>query len=208
MKKMKDDMTIEEYRQALRIEFGDGEKIKSPLCDDVLYVLETNAIEMSIRDICNCFEDVSIADIRLALTYLIMVGKVLIDPTLRRYRKYTVDPDYRADKKKQIEQQKTAKTTPRDSILALDPTVINDSVIKVIDEEIARLSAVKIASQMNLNNENNLMISIQDKHVVVILTPTERPYQSIREFLGRLDTMAQLDESLFFDIDTETDHGE
>ena len=49
------------------------------------------------------------------------------------------------------------------------------------------------------------MISIQDKHVVVILTPKERPYQSIREFIGRLDTMAQLDESLFFDIeDTES----
>lgn len=204
--KAKDEMTIEEYRQALRIEFGDGEQIKSPLCDDVLYLLETNAIEMNIREICNCFEDVSINDVRLALTYLIMVGKVLIDPTLRRYRKYTVDPDYIAEKKRQIEQQKKAeKTSARDSILALDPTVINDSVIKVIDEEIARLSAVKIASQMNLNNNNNLMISIQDKHVVVILTPKERPYQSIREFLGRLDTMAQLDESLFFDIeDTES----
>ena len=207
--KAKDEMTIEEYRQALRIEFGSGEQIKSPLCDDVLYLLETNAIEMSIRDICNCFEDVSINDVRLALTYLIMVGKVLIDPTLRRYRKYTVDPDYIAEKKREIEQQKKAeKTSARDSILALDPTVINDSVIKVIDEEIARLSAVKIASQMNLNNNNNLMISIQDKHVVVILTPKERPYQSIREFIGRLDTMAQLNESLFFDIDTETDHGE
>ena len=204
--KAKDEMTIEEYRQALRIEFGSGEQIKSPLCDDVLYLLETNAIEMSIREICNCFEDVSINDVRLALTYLIMVGKVLIDPTLRRYRKYTVDPDYIAEKKRQIEQQKKAETTSaRDSILALDPTVINDSVIKVIDEEIARLSAVKIASQMNLNNNNNLMISIQDKHVVVILTPKERPYQSIREFLGRVDTMAQLDESLFFDIeDTES----
>ena len=204
--KAKHEMTIEEYRQALRIEFGDGEQIKSPLCDDVLYLLETNAIEMNIREICNCFEDVSINDVRLAITYLIMVGKVLIDPTLRRYRKYTVDPDYIAEKKRQIEQQKKAeKTSARDSILALDPTVINDSVIKVIDEEIARLSAVKIASQMNLNNNNNLMISIQDKHVVVILTPKERPYQSIREFLGRLDTMAQLDESLFFDIeDTES----
>ena len=204
--KAKDEMTIEEYRQALRIEFGNGEQIKSPLCDDVLYLLETNAIEMSIREICNCFEDVSINDVRLALTYLFMAGKDLIDPTLRRYRKYTVDPDYIAEKKKEIEQQKKAETTSaRDSILALDPTVINDSVIKVIDEEIARLSAVKIASQMNLNNNNNLMISIQDKHVVVILTPKERPYQSIREFIGRLDTMAQLDESLFFDIeDTES----
>lgn len=204
--KAKDEMTIEEYRQALRIEFGNGEQIKSPLCDDVLYLLETNAIEMSIREICNCFEDVSINDVRLALTYLIMVGKVLIDPTLRRYRKYTVDPDYIAEKKRQIEQQKKAETTSaRDSILALDPTVINSDVVRVIDEEIARLSAVKIASQMNLNNENNLMISIQDKHVVVILTPKERPYQSIREFLGRLDTMAQLDERLFFDIeDTES----
>lgn len=204
--KAKDEMTIEEYRQALRIEFGNGEQIKSPLCDDVLYLLETNAIEMNIREICNCFEDVSINDVRLALTYLIMVGKVLIDPTLRRYRKYTVDPDYIAEKKRQIEQQKKAETTSaRDSILALDPTVINSDVVRVIDEEIARLSAVKIASQMNLNNENNLMISIQDKHVVVILTPKERPYQSIREFLGRLDTMAQLDERLFFDIeDTES----
>ena len=109
--KAKDEMTIEEYRQALRIEFGNGEQIKSPLCDDVLYLLETNAIEMSIREICNCFEDVSINDVRLALTYLIMVGKVLIDPTLRRYRKYTVDPDYIAEKKKEIEQQKKAETT-------------------------------------------------------------------------------------------------
>ena len=208
MKAKKDDMTIEEYRQALRIEFGGGDQIKSPLCDDVLYILETNPIEMSIREIWNCFDDVSIEDVRLALTYLIMMGKVLIDPALRRYRKYSIDPEYLIEKKKRIEQQKkTEKTTPRDSILALDPTVINDSVIKVIDEEISRLSAVKIASQMNLDNENNLMISIQDKHVVVILTPTEQPYQSIRKFLGRLDTMAQLDESLFFDIDTETDHG-
>ena len=201
----KDKMTIEEYRQSLRIEFGSGKKIFSPLCNDVLYLLETNAIEMGIREIWNCFENVGIEDIRLALTYLIMVGKVIIDPTLRRYRKYSVDPDYLIEKKRQIEQQKKAeKVTPRDSILALDPTVINSDVVGVIDEESGRLSAVKIASQMNLNNENNLMISIQDKHVVVILTPTERPYQSIREFLGRLDTMAQLDENLFFDIDTES----
>jgi len=207
MKAKKDKMTIEEYRQALRIEFGSGEKIFSPLCNDVLYILETNAVQMSIRDIWNCFEDISISDIRIALTWLIMVGKVIIDPSLRRHRKYGVDPDHLTQKKKEIESQKSKKSNARDSILALDPTVINEEVARVLDEEIARLSAVKTASQMNLNNDNDLMISIQDKHVVVILTPKERPYQSIREFLGRLDTMAQLDESLFFDLDTETDHG-
>jgi hypothetical protein len=205
MKAKKDKMTIEEYRQALRIEFGSGEKIFSPLCNDVLYILETNAVQMSIRDIWNCFEDISISDIRIALTWLIMVGKVIIDPSLRRHRKYGVDPDHLTQKKKEIESQKSKKSNARDSILALDPTVINEEVARVLDEEIARLSAVKTASQMNLNNDNDLMISIQDKHVVVILTPKERPYQSIREFLGRLDTMAQLDESLFFDLeDTES----
>ena len=52
------------------------------------------------------------------------------------------------------------------------------------------------------------MVSIQNAHVVVVLTPKETPYAKIREFLGRLDTLTQLNEGLFFDLDTESDHGE
>ncbi len=208
MKKRRDEMTLDEYRADLRETYGTGEKLKSSLCDEIMFMLKTAQMAMTIRDIWEAFEQaIQIQDIRMALTWLILVGRIAINPKNKGSRKYWVDQNYLAEKKKQVEQKET-KTSARDSILSLDPTVINEDVVTVLDEEIARLSAVKLASNINLSNENDLMISIQDKHVVVILTPQKKPYQSIKEFLIRLDTMAQLNRGLFYDLDTETDHGE
>ncbi len=198
--------TLEDYREHLKEEGIE----KSPLCDDVLFWIETNGLPVAMSQIWQAFPNQGRGDIRSAVLWLVMKGFVSCDPSKTRYRKYEADPRYLKRRRKEIEAEKQAKNknTAQDTTLALDPTIINDELRAVINEEIARLSAIQCASDINTNTKNDLMVSIQDKHVVVVLTPKETPYAKIREFLGRLDTLTQLNEGLFFDLDTESDHGE
>lgn len=198
--------TLEDYREHLKEEGIE----KSPLCNDVLFWIETNGLPVAMSQIWQAFPDQKRGDIRSAVLWLVMEGFVFCDPSKTRYRKYEADPRYLKRKRKEIEaeKQKKKENSAQDTMLALDPTIINTDVRNMINEEIARLSGIQCASDINTNENNDLMVSIQDKHVVVVLTPKQTPYAKIREFLGRLDTLTQLNEGLFFDLDTESDHGE
>ena len=198
--------TLEDYREHLKEEGIE----KSPLCDDVLFWIETNGLPVAMSQIWQAFPDQKRGDIRSAVLWLVMEGFVFCDPSKTRYRKYEADPRYLKRKRKEIEaeKQKKKENSAQDTMLALDPTIINTDVRNMNNEEIARLSGIQCASDINTNENNDLMVSIQDKHVVVVLTPKQTPYAKIREFLGRLDTLTQLNEGLFFDLDTESDHGE
>ena len=191
-------LSLSDYREQLRDEGIE----KNDLCDSLLYWLENNGLPASMSELWQAFSSESRNTVRMAVLWLVAEGYLSCDPSKTRYRKYEIDAVYQR-KKKIAQESKT--TDARGSMLALDPTIISEDVANVLDEEIARLSAIKTASQMNKDHKNGLMISIQEKHVVVILTPQKKPYSKIREFLGRLDTMAQLDESLFFDSELDNE---
>jgi len=192
-------VSLSDYREQL---LEDGIE-KNDLCDSLLYWLENYGLPASMSQLWQAFSSESRNSVREGVLWLVAEGYLSCDPSKTRYRKYEIDPVYA--RKKKIAQEEQNKKSARDTVLALDPTIISEDVSNVLDEEIARLSAIKTASMMNKDHKNGLMISIQDKHVVVILTPQEKPYSKIREFLGRLDTMAQLNESLFFDSELDNE---
>ena len=201
--------TLLKYRKELSSRFRGRNNPPKELANDIEYFISQSLMPIGIKEIAECFNEVGVDALREAIRWLIWIGKVACDPSETRYRKYWIDKDYLSEKKEKLEEKpapKQEKRSARDTVLSLDPTIVNQDVINVIDEEIARLSAIKMASMMNTDNNNNIMVSIQEGHVVIVLTPKDKPYTKIRQFLGRLDTFSQLNEGLFFDLQETESH--
>ena len=198
-------MTLDDYRRRrLEPKAKRGQIQQSKLADDVLYFIDMSQDAWLITDLLDNF-DCSYDALKNALDWLIYVGKLAIDPNRTRYRKYYLDPQYIKIKNLENEpQQQEKKTSARDTMLSLEPTIISPDVEKVIEEEIARLAVVKIASDLNKDHTNDMMISIQDRHVVVMYSPTKHPYKKIKDFLNHIKGNSPFDLTFFNDGETES----
>lgn len=68
----------------------------------------------------------------------------------------------------QQEQQEQQDPTAKESALNLEPTYLSDEQKTMIQQNVNRLQCFEIADHLN-REENNMLISIQDDHVMVML---------------------------------------
>lgn len=66
------------------------------------------------------------------------------------------------------EQQEQQEPTAKESALNLEPTYLSDEQKTMIQQNVNRLQCFEIADHLN-RQENNMLISIQDDHVMVML---------------------------------------
>ena len=191
-------MTLDQYRRN-RLEPKARKQIikENKLSADLLYFIEMSQDAWKMCDLMDNFE-CSYDAMKNALDWLIYIGKIAINPKSTRHRKYYLDPQYVKIRNMEKEPEEK-KSSARDTILSLEPTIISADVEKVIEEEIARLAVVKMASDLNKDHKNNMMLSVQDKHLVIMYTPTKTPYQTIKEFLKHINT------EYVFELDGETE---
>ena len=175
--------TLSIYRRELDSRFRENNSEPRELAQDIEYFISQSLMPIGIKEITAFFDGIDIGTLREAIRWLIWIGRVGCDPNKTRYRKYWIDKEYLAEKKQKIETPKEEKKSARDTVLTLDPTIVSQEVINVIDEEIARLSAIKMASLINTDHKNNLMVSIQERHVVIVLTPQKKPYNTLTMIL-------------------------
>ena len=174
-------MSLEEWRKEL-IQQYDIQKLYLPICDEIAEYLYKTKLSLSSSVLANEF-DVTPQRMNRLLKALVMLKRVACNPSIKRQRQYWIDPEYAKIKNQQIKEENTAK----ESVLNLKPTTLSASDKKAVEEQIKRLKCYLKADTINKDHQNNLLVTLEDTHIMIQYTPQKEKFEKFELLLSYLN---------------------
>ena len=167
-------MSLEEYKEELSYKLN-KDKLYPPIVDKIYEYPGEIDLPVSCSILASEFGTTT-QRMTLYLKYLIMEGLVACDPSIKRCRKYWAI-DYRKAEKQQIKEQQG----PKNTTLALEPTILSGNDKQALEQQINRLQCYLTVSDLNKDHTNKLLISLDDRNLIVQYTPGN--FKKIKTFL-------------------------
>ena len=174
-------MSLKEWRQEL-LQRHDVNKLFDPICDQIAEYLFKTKLSLSSSVLANEF-DVTPQRMNRLLKALVMLKRVACNPSIKRQRQYWIDPEYAKIKNQQIKEENTAK----ESVLNLKPTTLSASDRKAVEEQIKRLKCYLKADTINKDHQNNLLVTLEDTHIMIQYTPQKDKFAKFELLLSYLN---------------------
>ena len=174
-------MSLKEWRQEL-LQRHDINKLFDPICDEIVEYLQRTNLQLGASVLAAEFK-VSPQKMNLLLKALIILKRVACDPSVKRNRKYWIDPEYKS--KNELEDK--SSVTAKDAVLNLKPTTLSANDKKALQNQIKRLQCYIGADALNKDHKNHMLISFDENHVMVQYAPTKEKFDRIKAFLAYVD---------------------